>query len=1041
MTLVFKRRFHFLICCFLAAVRFCVGVSLQVSFAWFLSVAALTAARITCGCARLAGLDINPALAVYYKVGADWFQLWIIIITVLIFYRQGIYRPIALVLGWLLPDLRQSTSYVEDCPISGKDEDLLGRKSFEDKVMDLIRNAPEREGAQCIGIWGRWGIGKTSVMRRIEWRMRREGQWLARPIFVHFDPLKHSGGRDLCGAMFAAMSESFWLKFYGIGGLLGCVGSRLIAARLLSAPDIRHWAFDFFRCVLSFFSSDVDLQKRLATALRKVGRRVVVVVDDLDRLPNEEMCAIIRMLKSIGSLPNVTYVILANEPYLSAGVGSMVPRVRHSRIENGRDYLKKMVANQLELPDVEDKSFLVKKLREFVGQDLRTFWFKFDIEACDHLSFVGHLLSNIRDVKRVANGVRAALEGLRSKDEGECASVDIGDLVVLEAVRAKWPDFYSELPRMFAEFLSTSRRIIGGERFAEKYLDLVPTEGRVDVEVFLADYLGVVRCQEPMGDPVKMQWGWKLDNPSDYKKYEGYRLASEFCFDNYFETERLAKVVPRASLETAFDYVESGNVDDLVKTMQRADELSSLPELLFVLQNKYRGGPVKVRESIFRSLVRILEHPLKSHKLRLHGANVYGVICSQILRFAKELIISPDAGNLSVKKITGLEQDACCLIAAILVEEVDSIQKGFQTRYISIEDVPLFAHECYERLGTIWFNGVASPGAGFEMAMVNICRSMKGLGLRSGGLLSYRDWPGVTIPSIEIVIVSLGDGQKFLNTLWSVLMSVDAYEGAVSSCIVVVDKNESDEVAGIVREAEQFWEGVHVFVTKESPVLSKQWVTFVREGDVVSRNWFSLLAFESFHVSVDVVSFNYYLRVFDKVLYMRRDEIINCVNLAPYVREAVAGCAVALSFWNKMYKAEKFSAGIVLPQENGGLAICVLKCLLASGKIAHVDGGVLCHALNHEDADYFSRASGLGLCQAGRMVFLLRDTIYSEEAFSAMVKAIDSPLLWKSLFKKSFDDKRLIDLLCPADWPMHRFKMWMCSKLPALKNVFFKITV
>lgn len=1030
--------YRFVAYCIGAVVRFCCLLALQVAVAWVASISLLCIGRIALKAARLISVDVGFITSTYGAIGVDRCLLCLMGLVFLAFYWEFVARLLNQAVKFVLPKLQCESPYVEDCPIGGRDVDLLGRKSFEDKVIDLVLKAPEKDGAQYIGIWGAWGVGKTSVMNRIEWRLLHEMPFLQRPIFVHFDPLKNSGRNDLTGAMFTAMAESLWLRFYGIGGLLGCVGSRLAASRILSAPAIRHWAFDVVRFVLFLFCSDSDLQDRLSKALRNIGRRIVVVIDDMDRLPKEEMCAIVRMLKSVGSLPYVTYVILANEPYLSTGIGSMVPKVSPLKIENGRDYLKKMIVDQLELSAVTDKSFLVKKLQDLVGSDLKRFWFMFNIDDCDHLYFVSHVLENLRDVKRVANGVRAALEGLYSKDGGKCASIDIGDLVVLEAVRMKWHDFYNALPKMFAEFLAKDGRPILEEEFVEKYLKLVPIEGRVAAQTFLFDYLDVRRRQEPMGNPATMQWCWRLNCPTDYKKYEGYRLASEFCFDNYFVTERMAKVVPRAHLETAFDYVESGNLEEIVKTMLEMDDLSSLPELLFVLQNKYQECSNETAEVLFRSLSRLFEYPLKSYKLKSREANYYGVLHAQMLRFAKTLLSRSGDQKLDLKRIVGLETDSFCLFASLLMEEVERIQKGETTWYVGRTELSALVMELYARMGNLWRDGIKAPGAGLKMATANVCRSLRGLDLRSGGQSVYRDWPGVTIPSIEIVIASLGDERAFKDTLWSVLLSIDAYDGAVSSQVVVVDRNASEKVAAAVREAEQFWKGLNVSLSKECPSLSKQWVTFVREGDMVSRNWFSCLAFESFHVSVDVVSFDYYLQIFDNIQYMRREEISNSKHLAPYMHDALSESSLANCFWNKMYKSDLFPGEIRLPREESELSLRVIELLLASRKLAHVDKGLLCHAFNLRDAEDYSLAHGLRHLHAGKRVFLLQDSIYSDDAFAAMIRALDDSQMWKDLYMRQVVGGRMIDSMCPSKWRMRRFGMLICSKMPMLKGIIFR---
>ena len=72
------------------------------------------------------------------------------------------------------------SSAIPDRPIANPDGDELGRSTFANAIADLILGGAP--GATLrIGIYGGWGEGKTSVLRLIETKLRRESQhviWL-----------------------------------------------------------------------------------------------------------------------------------------------------------------------------------------------------------------------------------------------------------------------------------------------------------------------------------------------------------------------------------------------------------------------------------------------------------------------------------------------------------------------------------------------------------------------------------------------------------------------------------------------------------------------------------------------------------------------------------------------------------------------------------------------------------------------------------------------------------------------------------------------
>ena len=203
---------------------------------------------------------------------------------------------------------------VSDAPIAVATEDEFARDAYVRMLSTLIMSASNTKDARYIGIYGQWGDGKTSVRNLVEERIKSEyGENSA--IIVDFSPWVYP--------------ESTLAKHFAMSRFNQSVGpvSDLIdgVRGLLS---------------LSFWS-----EERLTIAIREVlstmTQKVVVVVDDLDRLSKDEICRVIRFLKANGDLPNITYLILADEDYLANAVSSLVTRSDKRDIDNGREYLRK----------------------------------------------------------------------------------------------------------------------------------------------------------------------------------------------------------------------------------------------------------------------------------------------------------------------------------------------------------------------------------------------------------------------------------------------------------------------------------------------------------------------------------------------------------------------------------------------------------------------------------------------------------------------------------------------------------------------------
>ncbi len=59
------------------------------------------------------------------------------------------------------------TNMLLDEPIERVEQDALGRADFAQSVADLILTAPQGSSSQVIGLYGKWGEGKTSLKNMV----------------------------------------------------------------------------------------------------------------------------------------------------------------------------------------------------------------------------------------------------------------------------------------------------------------------------------------------------------------------------------------------------------------------------------------------------------------------------------------------------------------------------------------------------------------------------------------------------------------------------------------------------------------------------------------------------------------------------------------------------------------------------------------------------------------------------------------------------------------------------------------------------------
>lgn len=96
------------------------------------------------------------------------------------------------------------------------------------------------------------------------------------------------------------------------------------------------------------FIAPVDMEKkraRLEHKLRRSSIQRIVIVDDIDRLPDDELQELFRVIKSVAAMPNIVYVLL----YDRTAVAGALDKLHANR---GEQFLEKIVqlSNRLPIP-------------------------------------------------------------------------------------------------------------------------------------------------------------------------------------------------------------------------------------------------------------------------------------------------------------------------------------------------------------------------------------------------------------------------------------------------------------------------------------------------------------------------------------------------------------------------------------------------------------------------------------------------------------------------------------------------------------------
>lgn len=308
-----------------------------------------------------------------------------------------------------------------DLPIPENGEDLLSRQDTIDGLISTLL----LEEPTVIAVTGTYGDGKTSLLNLTIGKLKKLDE-SELPIIVRFSPW-------LAG-------NSNTLVLFLLNSIVAAIKERYVA------PGLGRDAFQYARALTTvipkaerlkdlFAEPSQEIQiTTLATRIAETPRRVLVVLDDLDRMEAKELETVFKLLRGSDNLSNVTFLCSFDIDELAL----ILKTTR--RHQDTRKFIEKFFPVQFPLPKIESM-----ELQQFLFKRFTAFWpvrsddaSRKELEKTfEHLwqDGAGLYFSNLRRIKLFLNRIRHSLE--RLADE-----INIGDFLRLELIRDIAPTIY-----------------------------------------------------------------------------------------------------------------------------------------------------------------------------------------------------------------------------------------------------------------------------------------------------------------------------------------------------------------------------------------------------------------------------------------------------------------------------------------------------------------------------------------------------------------------------------------------------------------------
>ena len=452
-------------------------------------------------------------------------------------YRKFKYKPYE-------QQKQNANPLVRDSAITNQDEDFFGYQKMVDSLLADLYDTDVENEAFSVGLAGKWGVGKSSFINLLRNSIPKKGG-----LIVDLYPRSSMNLSAISLDFFNSLSNT--LKGYHTGSW-HIVDKYVKSLRCIEGKGWFNKTID----AIEVFAK-TDEKERLQNVITEIGRKIFVIIDDLDRLTAPEILEVLKIIDRNGSFKNVIFVVAYDKGYVNAVLR------KYLGYEGSEMFTDKYFNFEYSLPAHNfymERQYVANYIRNKISvnegdavtkADLLTVWNRIGDSVVRYLGLM-------RDIKRFINILMSRLASVKD-------NVNIEDFILITLLRYKDLDLYYKL--------STADILIGGNQFLEGDPALLYLKETAISEInerhFGWQYASHI-LQKLF--PVKGQ-EVHYDLKADYRK-----VRTTNAFDTYFFDAASGKILHK-DLRRLFDSSSKEASIDIAKELYNADQTSLLQYL------------------------------------------------------------------------------------------------------------------------------------------------------------------------------------------------------------------------------------------------------------------------------------------------------------------------------------------------------------------------------------------------------------------------------------------------------------------------------
>lgn len=329
---------------------------------------------------------------------------------------------------YLITDDKNGNKYFEDEPLesSKKNEKIVS------EIYELIKEN-NYKGSFSIGVIAPWGTGKTTTLNGVKNKLKDEN---VKTININFSPFLNHKEDEIVNEFFTSFISQ--LSPYS-GRLTKSVNEY---ASSISKFYKRGELDDLIKGQNLFHNkSAAELYEEIKGQVIEVKQKIVVFVDDLDRLNSKEIIQVLKLIRNSSSFPNTFFIVALDKSYV---INSLI----NDKNYIDGSFLDKFFQLEVNLPEITNLELKNHFNKLLIYND--SFALKEILEEINSSSpLLFEYIRNYRDCIKLCNLLVLHCSILSNLIK----EIDKDELIHVLLLKSKFPEIYYDLVKNRLKYL------------------------------------------------------------------------------------------------------------------------------------------------------------------------------------------------------------------------------------------------------------------------------------------------------------------------------------------------------------------------------------------------------------------------------------------------------------------------------------------------------------------------------------------------------------------------------------------------------------